>query len=375
MLRTDFAVAGPHIDDHKIIHRLFNQGGYVVGLKPGPENATQNVNILNGAITAARTGNKGQQVIIPPGDWYINDTVLISDVWGLIFRGTGLASRFVWSGPDDRPMFRLANCRQCRLSDFFIHVGQSVLQTGIQVLNAGGTITSMHNLFENIFIEGVDGRLQNGFYVGGGIDANNDFHHWSNCEVTNYALNGWLLVGSQSFNNMMTNCKATRGGEYGVRAGDEAWKNAGSFAWIGGGMSRQSKANFGLSYSIQPYRIDFLNSEKSARLLEARGAIVLAEISNCRWSGRDGLHPDNQVILAESWYLQLIIRNCNIGGEIDDPMPPLGFNINPSRGLSGLTFENNYVWSTAESIWTNQAPTQASGNMQILDHALQMRPI
>src|SRR5690606_23877152 len=94
-------------------------------------------------------------------------------------------------------------------------------------------------------------RASHGFIIGGlgNVDANNDFHYFEQCEVNGYTLSGWHLRAangnSQSYNNMMTNCRAYAGtgGLYAVEAGGTF---PASFAWHGGFVNANQGADFNL---------------------------------------------------------------------------------------------------------------------------------
>ena len=251
---------------------------------------------LQEAIDAAVAG--GCDCVIPAGRYTLTETLNIAEVEGVHIRGAGCGefgggTTLNWAGADNVPAVLLSNTRRVLLSDFRLTCSEPAA-VGLSVLNAGSGITPTACRFENVAIDGISGgRLGKGWTVGG-VDANNDFHIWTNCAAANYATAGWSFEASQSLNHMLINCKAAgAGGLYGVanRLGPNA--HGGSFHWIGGAMSNHAEADFYVGgYCSGGVSIENAQCEGSARLLSnpgPHGVRFPIAIRGTRFNPRDNL--------------------------------------------------------------------------------------
>jgi hypothetical protein len=66
---------------------------------------------------------------------------------------------------------------------------------------------STHNVLENVIIGGNALELQNCVRIGGGNDANNDFHELRGCDLANYGNAGVAVEGTQAFGILIDNCR------------------------------------------------------------------------------------------------------------------------------------------------------------------------
>lgn len=338
--------------------------------------ASANVAGWNAAVVGAVTDrssiyNTGQRLVIPPGDYYVNGTLLVQSVMGLDIVGRGLDTRIIWVGPDDMPLFRLNHCRSCRLADLFI-LAEAPLHSAISVTRSGDVddnIVSTANRFERLWVQG-NHQMQYGIILGdGGTDANNDFMRFDDVMVANYIEAGWYIALSQVYNTLMLNCQAL-GDQVVSKYGVKTWDNlTGGIGWIGGGVGGHVLADFRLSHSYQPHKIEFFDSENSARLLESVGAFVSVEISDSRWCG-NGLHKDGRCIVATPWCIGLSLRNCSLG-DGNHPVRAMTFDVAPSRDADSSAFimDNCTVFSSVENqtdLWENLVPI-GRGNRRVTD--------
>jgi hypothetical protein len=263
------------------------------------DGAADDTRALQAAIDAtARPAGSGA-IVVPPGSYRLTDTLRVQNVRGLSFKGASPGgTRFHWAGPPDRPMFLLADTRDSVFAGFRI-VASPVrpLHTGIRSENAPESlIPPTHNQFENVFMDGTaEGGLGYGFRiaVGGGGDANNEFHDFIRCNVANYRI-AYSIEHSQSHTNRFYSCGfAGNGlGEAGVRTVD------GSFYWYGGGGGGNRVADFLLGTPNVTVSIINGNFEASARLLATAGptgARWPILVQGVRFSA-DRLHADGVMI-------------------------------------------------------------------------------
>ena len=92
---------------------------------------------VQGAIDAAIINYRGGGVFVPAGTYKISKTLHIENVSGLKFSGVSVgATRFLWAGPPDVPMFLLTDARDIVMNDFrIISTPRKPLYTGIQTEN------------------------------------------------------------------------------------------------------------------------------------------------------------------------------------------------------------------------------------------------
>ena len=228
---------------------------------------------VQGAIDAAILNSRGGGVFVPAGTYKISKTLHIENVLGLKFTGVSVgATRFIWSGPPDVPMFLLQDARDVVMSDFRIESSpRKPLFTGIQTENGAKRIwVPSQNHFQRIVINGTKkGGLTNGFRIaeGAGGDNNNDFHEFLRCQVRNYHGYGYSVEHSQSHTNRFYSCTFS-GYSFGL-AGVRT--THGSFSWYGGGGGGNTVADFLLGSPNVLISVINGNFEDSARLLTTGG--------------------------------------------------------------------------------------------------------
>lgn len=353
-----------HVTAHTALHNRYNHAISVDMPLSTPSATTAAIQAaIDAALLAGSLNKRGRTVLLGPGDFVINAPLVIAQAWGLIFAGCGHQTRILWQGAVDDAVIRLDNSRHCIVSDLIIGFSAAAY-AGIQTrrVSGGGTVPVM-NRFQNIYIDGGNGNVENGFVAGGAgaTDANNDFHVWDQCESTGYTNAGWLMLGSQSYNNEMRNCRAGAGpgGKYAVHCGNVG----GSFRWSGGGVWGNQISDFSFGRSYQPSVIEFCNSEGSKRLFQGMSGIVCdVVIRHCRWAGNLS-HADGVIIDTNGQDTRIAVSNCRLGdGQPNTPEHKFNFNV----GAQGhVLFDQNVVFSSAQNVFGPYPPHAGEGNQQI----------
>jgi hypothetical protein len=80
-------------------------------------------------------------------------------------------------------------------------------QLGPEAALSFSSQVSTHNVLENVIIGGNALELQNCVRIGGGNDANNDFHELRGCDLANYGNAGVAVEGTQAFGIVIDNCR------------------------------------------------------------------------------------------------------------------------------------------------------------------------
>lgn len=349
----------------------------ISGLLPGAENAAANSVTIQTAINnATRTGYQGSigsgaaRLTFPIGEYYLSEAITIASAFGLELVLPGKASRFIWSGGDyDDALFQFRDCRQCSLfGGYWSVAGGSSLRKFVDFSNvetAPAAMTPTFNRVGNLFLDGA-GRVTNAIVFGGAVDfatSNNDFNQIDHCEITGYTGNGISLYGSQNYNNILINNRliadASNDG-YGIYAPPAN----GSFSLFGGGFYGHGKADFYLGRSYQPFSIEAINCEGSARLLEIGASTYISiKLSAVRWSDR-ALHADGRAITTpdSTGQIHLKIENSSIGEWFDANPPDLSLYVSPAD-LTNSTFilENVRIGSALADPFTGIDPTRSEG--------------
>lgn len=361
------------------------QWEFVTGLiSDDPTEATHNVTALQSAIdkcnedmVGASLPNRGCRLLIPAGNYYINDTVYIRDAFGFVLSGDGFQTNLLWNGDDEtKSAIVLSHARQCTLKDFIINMTTDAY-AAIQCRrdNHEGFVNSPSmNRFKNIFIDG-QGKHRYGIAFGGegSIDANNDFNYLETVSSSHYSDAGFLLWGSQSYNNEFVNCRAASyyNGDYGVYTGEVG----GSFHWRGGFVGGNEIADFAIGRSNQPYHIEGFNSEGSQHVLEIIPEFFThVKLNNFRWAGN--AKPEGGAIILQSQtadtQLQLEISNgrmgTGLGGNPADFTLPIKFN-----DYSSFRLDQSVVCSSASNVFPTDTPSSGAGNVQILNEGTMQR--
>jgi hypothetical protein len=362
--RTFVDSRGAHLADHNRLYAVHN----TVKTIPAPLSTSSATTAkLKDAIEAAARGILGGTVELGAGDFLLDDTIEVRSKWGLRIVGQGMATRLVWKGAADKPMFRFAHARQSGLENMTLNFDTDGY-AGIHLLrdNAPGSLgIPTYCRFVNLVVNCAN-RAPYGIAIGGvgNVDANNDFHYFEHCEVNEYALAAWVLRGdgasSQSYNNMMTNCRAYAGttGQYAVEAGGTF---PGSFAWRGGFTNANQVADFNLGRSYSPHIVEFVNSENSKRfiLMDSTPHYTQAIVRGCRWSGAQ-IHEDMQAIIVDGATKQLVLEGNSIGDGGTDQAVQLAF-----RNGAIVSMRLNRVYSSVEAVFSSGVPGELFGNLKI----------
>lgn len=160
-----------------------------------------------------------QEIVLPPGDTFIDDTVDIRCRAGAVIRGSGPnQSRIVWRGPANKPVFTFSASRGLILKDLTF-VLQTPALAAIVVTNAGagGAYNSTMNEFRNLRIDAArsSGKLQYGVVIDGsaygGNGHNTEHHVIDTCNISGCTKAGIAVLSSQAhrckiLNNRISDC-------------------------------------------------------------------------------------------------------------------------------------------------------------------------
>jgi hypothetical protein len=317
---------------------------------------------------ATIASHRAGTVCLPAGDYLVTSTIVVDDVVGFRLIGEGGATRLMWGGDDHSPMLLLSSVQEAEISSFQIIAAAKSLAVGIQcITRAGATLTSKHNSFVNLLIDGITRNVGKGFQIGGtpGVDANNDFHLFQNCIVANYSRIAYSLENTQVYGVVFINSMflGNASGQIGVATDQNLYKG-GTFTWIGGGGGNNQVVDFSLG-DPNSAGISIKNAvfEKSARFIRTggpSGASFLLEISGVRWSG-DAL-ADDGIAIDFRFPGPFVIRDSRIG-EFSDKALKISWR--PGGTTPGLfIFEGNAVKRASSSpLFINQQPTRLADNI------------
>jgi hypothetical protein len=332
------------------------------------DGTTDDTAAIQKAVRTAIVNRLGGTVCLPSGDYLVTSTIVLDDVQGIRLIGEGGATRLIWGGNDHSPMLLLSSVQDAEVSGFqIVAAAAKPLAVGIQcITREGARLTSKHNSFVNLHIDGTTRGVVKGFQIGGspGIDANNDFHLFQSCVVSNYAGIAYSLENTQVYGLVFINSLflGNASGQIGL-ATDQNGNKGGTFAWIGGGGANNQVADFSLgdpnSGSISITNAIF---EKSARFIRTGGpssASFLLEISGVRWSG-DALAGDG-VAIDFRFPGPFVIRNSRIG---EDPSKDLKISWRPGGLAPGVfIFEGNAVKRASSGpLFVDRQPTRLADN-------------
>jgi hypothetical protein len=322
----------------------------------------QDTAALQTLISAVVANNYGQMILLHPGTYNINQSLVIRNANGLRIIGSG-STQINWQGAADVPVIKLSHCRESYLSGFRINAG--VAYAGIQVLRDFDTPvvwSPTNNHFHQIHVNGG----VHGFVVGGTgfVNANNDFHHFDNCRATGYTNTGALLNGSQAYGQLFTNCHfyGANGASYGVDCGG----SGGQFSWYGGSIGNNA-VDYRIGRNLyQAYLIEGVNSENSGRFLEKidsfESDIVLR---NCRWAGNQ-INPDYRAIITTG-AVNMAIEHCRISDGGSDTPTTLDFQ---HLTQSVVKIEFLLLYSTASDVWNNAQPASLTFSKKVTNEGL-----
>jgi hypothetical protein len=231
-------------------------------------------------------------IALPRGDLVVTDTVRAAAAYGPAVTGAGAwKTTIIWRGPPDRPLFDFEGCWGGRFGGFRV-LCETPLLCGFRLRSkAGGTVPSTAFRFDDVWLEGVNGRLGTGWVVDG-PDQNNDYHRWVGCQASNYTDAAWDVNGQNAHCLHWDNCLAAANGlgKYGWRGrvwGYGSWAN-----WCGANAC--TEADFWFDNPQTRILIDKYNGENSRRLFWAggpSGSVMPVSLSNVRWAGKPGGEP------------------------------------------------------------------------------------
>lgn len=322
--------------------------------------------------------NLGGYGYCPAGTYLIDGTVTIQNVNGLVLLGSSSCT-FHWAGASTTtPMFDLQDVAHSMFVGFKV-LGDSShqLESAFLLENITGTaVTPTSNVFENLFIAGVNGYIDYGFRIsasGTGGDNNNDFHQFINVHVNDYAIAGWSLEALQAHFIKMSGsyCLAANGiGKYCVSNGASAGA-ATSFVWDGGGSFNNTLADFALTCnpSSQPYVLRNFSSEGSNRMIDSPGgncgsgsALI---VQGARWSD-NGINADGYAIkYANPGPVHII--GSTIGESMSNAIKIHWTYVTPGNP-PGFVFETSSVkgtLNTPSTIFDANLPTDILGSSAV----------
>lgn len=233
-----------------------------------------------------------------PEVFTITDTIRVVRSAGVLFRGSGRGTRFVWAGPLDKPMFLVGRLTGAVFTNITCQAS-TPCDAAFWVTNlTPGTDpwTSTGCEWRHVLVDGF-GFIKYGWRcdptLGGGADGNNDLHKWYKCRVQGYTDYGWLITGSQAHRYRFDFCE-NHG--LGVAKGVLRTEDIVSFVWNGGSGGVNAGYDFDLgSYGVGYTEIVGWNSESTiGGLVRVRGgadAIVPLSIRGCRWDGHPTADP------------------------------------------------------------------------------------
>lgn len=188
--------------------------------------------------------------------------------------------------------------------------------TGLYLYNDPATSARpAHNCtIKQVRIDGGNGKVAICFRIGG-LNANNDFHQFEQCQASNYSLAGASLEGSQVYATKFINCHF-RGygfGQFGITNSQGPGGTGGSFSVQGGffGGNMDSDVYLGTP-SPGPIELSGFISEGSKRLLRMGGTSASSwiKISGVRWVGQNMAADRRFIYWAHCG--TLILENCNL---------------------------------------------------------------
>jgi len=296
------------------------------------------------AFADASEDHVGSTVVLPPGTYKISRTLTLTDATGLVVKGAGGRTELRWAGNATDPMLQLASLQHSRFEDFSINASTAVpLAIGVRMLTAPGTVlVSRHNVLRQVMLDGTNGGLRRGVQIGGGVDANNDFHHFDDCTVSNYTDAAFTLEDSQIYEVMFDNCLAVGWSAAPASAAVRAF--AGNFHWYGGGAGSHTDADFvvwGSNSAIDSVQgATFEGSNRFVRTMGPSGAFLGMRLESCRWAG-NALNADG-IAVNFQFPGPLAIRGCHFDS---DPARELVIEWNPGGlpAVRNFIFQGNYV--------------------------------
>lgn len=309
-----------------------------------PTNTVAADTAIAAAIAAAGSGGR---VAAPIGTFKITSPILIRGLRDFRFIGMGGGNgndgtRFDWAGNATDSVFNISGVRDSGIADFSIVAGTAaVLHTGILVeTDVAGLSTN--NQFDNIYADGVSGKMTYGVRIvpGSAGNSNNDLHSFHHLNVLNYSNSAVYIDGTQAKEEKFFNSNLNSGGygQYGIRA------NTGAFLAYDTSGGNNSVADFQLGAPNDHIVISGANLEASARLLtnvsDCGGNSFPVLIQNVRWA-TESLHADNKAVIYKCRGPFTMINNS-----LQPTGKALEIDISPTAWLGQSTVIGNFIGST-----------------------------
>ena len=180
------------------------------------DGVTDDTAAIQAAIDAAIASNLGDAVFMPAGTYLISDTLTIASVHGLRFTGCGTASVLRWNGTwvaeAYKPAIKVWGCQKVSVGHFAMDVAATKrLSRGIQIATSGDPpYVSSRNVVHDMQMS-CAGKIDTGVYIGGGTDANNDFHVIRNVTIQEFGRFGVHIgtLATQAYDIVLENVFAT----------------------------------------------------------------------------------------------------------------------------------------------------------------------
>jgi hypothetical protein len=249
------------------------------------------------AASSALYGPGGVGVYIPPGDYFVGDTLEITGLGGVRFHGSFLGSRVYYTGPAGRPAVLVAQCFRCTFEDLCFFTTTKGTSHGLLVTNLPGDHgwVSSACLFRNLIVGvagGGGGDVEKAVSIDntarGGGDTNNEHHRFERVLVSGYSRCGFHQLGSNVHAIVYDGCECYGDshephGQYGLECEYGCF-----FRWQNGFMTRHAGYDFQLSDFMVGVSIDGFNGEWSEGFIRGNGVTgspMPIAVANCRWDG------------------------------------------------------------------------------------------
>lgn len=235
------------------------------------------------ALNLATTSIFGsaRRLLVPKGGYKITANLVAPSNVGFSMVGEGYGSVLQWHGPNGDDFLTINSSQQVALQDIRLNIPTSSNRVGKMVnwdynpvvrAATGNSMTRVH-----IGADGADGlgKYDYGIYFSDAYGNNSEFTA-SQCSITNYALNGITLPGTQQVSHAFYNCQLSggandeTGGQFGVVVGQGIVNPGagGAFWWYGGGISSCSKSAFLLTGPSQQICIFGCETEELNRFID-----------------------------------------------------------------------------------------------------------
>lgn len=261
---------------------------------------------------------RGGYIKFPSRDITLTRTHELINVREMIMEGDGGLTRFLWAGPKDQPMFRF-HLRDSQISNFRVQLSNAnVCSSVIELTNVGTGIDPGHNELSHLVFDGTNGGFQCGVRICG-INANNDFNHFNNCNFGNYSGCAASIENQENVQQFFTNCQFYGfGGRCAIAGSIDALKGSkSSFVWQAGYHGYHTDADFFIQDTPRAIYLNHVDSEGSNRFVRTSGpsgAGFGLFIENARWAS-NGMAADGEFIQILQPGIVTLKGSMNLGSE------------------------------------------------------------